>query len=422
VLPLHYEGYPEKGFVYQSSAGTQDAELKMSLVPLVFGTLKATFYAMLFAVPIAIAAAIYSSEFMDPSVRSVVKPTIELMASLPSVVLGFIGALVLAPLVESIITSVLLTFVAVPLGVVLFGFLWQLLPPRISYSIPAAARFGLMFLMVVFAGLLCYLFGPNIEKLVLMTSGERGLNTRDWLSGKGGATPGWLIFLTPLIAIGLSFAFNNYIKPRLPLYFQGISRVRLGSFEMLRFLALALVAFAIALTAGWLLSSAGVDLRGNLLGGYVQRNSLMLGLMMGFAIIPIIYTVSEDALTSVPMSLRSASLGAGATPWQTAIRVVLPVAASGVFSATMIGFGRAAGETMIVLMMSGRTPIIDMNIFNGLSALSANIATEMPEATVNSTHYRMLFMSTMVLFVLTFIVNTAAEVIRARFRKRAYQL
>jgi phosphate transport system permease protein len=171
-----------------------------------------------------------------------------------------------------------------------------------------------------------------------------------------------------------------------------------------------------------MLSQAGFDLRGSLLGPYVKLNALMVGLVMGFAIIPIIYTVSEDALSSVPNSLRSASLGAGATPWQTAVRIVLPVATSGIFSACMIGFGRAAGETMIVLMLSGRTTIIDLNIFNGMSALSANIATEMPEAPEGSSHYRVLFMSTMVLFAMTFIVNTAAEVVRLRFRKRAYQL
>jgi phosphate transport system permease protein len=189
---------------------------------------------------------------------------------------------------------------------------------------------------------------------------------------------------------------------------------------------------ALALIVGWVLHSIGLDLRKSflglwgietrILGPYVKLNALMVGMIMGFAIIPIIYTVSEDALSSVPNSLRSASLGAGATPWQTAVRVVLPVAMSGIFSACMIGFGRAAGETMIVLMLSGRTPIVDLTVFNGLSALSANIATEMPEAPVGSTHYRLLFLSTLVLFAMTFVVNTAAEVVRARFRKRAYQL
>jgi phosphate transport system permease protein len=178
----------------------------------------------------------------------------------------------------------------------------------------------------------------------------------------------------------------------------------------------------LAALLGWCLSAAGWDLRGNVVGGYVQRNTFIVGMIMGFAVIPIIFTVSEDALSSVPQSLRAAALGAGATAWQTAIRVVLPVATSGIFSACMIGLGRAAGETMIVLMASGRTPIIDFNIFNGLSALSANIATELPEAPVNSTHYRVLFMSALVLFVLTFLVNTTAEAIRLRFRKRMYQL
>jgi phosphate transport system permease protein len=156
-----------------------------------------------------------------------------------------------------------------------------------------------------------------------------------------------------------------------------------------------------------------------MVGSYMQRNSLMVGILMGFAIIPIIFTVSEDALSRVPNSVRSASVGVGATRWQTAVYVVLPVAMSGIFSAIMIGFGRAVGETMVVLMVSGRTPIMDMNIFNGLSALSANIATELPEAPLGSTHYRILFLSALILFVLTFLVNTAAEVVRARFRKKA---
>src|SRR4029434_5148673 len=109
---------------------------------------------------------------------------------------------------------------------------------------------------------------------------------------------------------------------------------------------------------------------------------------MVFAILPIIYTIADDALTSVPEHLRSASLGASATPWQTAVRIVIPTAMSGLFSAVMIGLGRAVGETMIVLMSGGNTPVRDMNIFNGFRTLSANIAVELPEAPVNTTHFR----------------------------------
>jgi len=147
-----------------------------------------------------------------------------------------------------------------------------------------------------------------------------------------------------------------------------------------------------------------------------------VGFAMGFAVIPLIYTLAEDALNSVPEHLRAASLACGATPWQTALWVVLPTAISGVFSAVMIGMGRAVGETMIVVMAAGNTPIIDWNIFNGLRALSATIAVELPEAVKDGTLYRVLFLAGLVLFAVTFVINTLAEVVRQRFRKRAKQL
>ena len=120
--------------------------------------------------------------------------------------------------------------------------------------------------------------------------------------------------------------------------------------------------------------------------------------------------------------LRSASLGAGATAWQTAVRIVIPTAASGLFSALMIGLGRAVGETMIVLMAAGNTPVMNWNIFEGFETLSMAIATELPEAAKNSTHYRTLFLAALTLFAITFLVNTVAEIVRQRFRRRAYEL
>jgi phosphate transport system permease protein len=143
---------------------------------------------------------------------------------------------------------------------------------------------------------------------------------------------------------------------------------------------------------------------------------------MGFAIIPIIYTVSEDALTAVPDHLRAASLGAGATRWQTAVRIIVPTAMSGLFSAVMIGFGRAVGETMIVLMAAGNTPVLEINLFNGFRTLAANIAVELPESVQGGTNFRMLFLAALTLFVMTFLVNTFAEAVRLRFRRRAYEL
>jgi phosphate transport system permease protein len=415
-MPLHYEGYPKAGHVYQSSAGSDDAEPKLGLVPLIFGTIKATFYAMLFAVPVAIMAAIYSSEFMQPQVRAVVKPVIELMSSLPSVVLGFIGALIFAPFVENTVVAVLLSFLIVPLTMVIFGFLWQFVPPHVAVQVPAWIRFAMLFPLAGGALWACFLVGPIFENVLFYGDFQA------WLGGRiGSPMPGWIVLLSPLLVLIVTLLFNQYLRPHVALYRPNAS-LPIWLVEIVRYALTLGIAIGVAYMIAVFMTKSGHDLRGSLVGGYVQRNSLIVGMLMGFAIIPIIFTVSEDALSSVPNTLRSAALGAGATPWQTAIRVVLPVATSGIFSACMIGFGRAAGETMIVLMASGRTPIMDVNIFNGLSALSANIATELSEAPVNSTHYRVLFVSALVLFVLTFIVNTTAEIIRLRFRKRAYQL
>src|SRR4029453_5777399 len=103
----------------------------------------------------------------------------------------------------------------------------------------------------------------------------------------------------------------------------------------------------------------------------------IVGFVMGFAIIPIIYTIAEDALSSVPSQPRSAPLGCGATIWEAGGRIVVPPATSGLFSALMIGLGRAVGETMIVLMAAGNVPLMEWNIFNGFQTLSAAIATEL---------------------------------------------
>lgn len=414
---LWYEGYPAPAYVYQSSAGTDDAEPKFSMIPLIFGTLKATLYAMLFSIPIAVLAAIYTSEFMPSRTRNTIKPVVEMMASLPSVVLGFIAAQVLAPIVGGNLVGVMLAVGLIPAGLFTVGYIWQLLPGTAMRRVVAWQRFALMFMIVLVMLWLSWNIAPPLENFLF----EGDVKT--WLAGSAGsALPGWLFLLTPLCFIALTLIYSLYIKPNLKIYRSRTSELQFGSFELARGSGLILGSLGLALLFSQLLATAGFDLRGILTSSYVERNSLVLGMIMGFAIIPIIYTVSEDALSAVPNTLRSASLGMGATPWQTAIRVVLPVAFPGVFSACMIGLGRAAGETMIVLMASGRTPILDVSPFNGLSALSANIATELPEAPKNSTHYRMLFMSAVILFILTFVVNTAAEIVRLRYRKRSANL
>ena len=201
-----------------------------------------------------------------------------------------------------------------------------------------------------------------------------------------------------------------------------MTRERAALVALARFMASLVMVVAFAWLGAVLLDGVGWDPRGNVVGTYVQRNSLIVGFVMGFAIIPIIYTLADDALSTVPEHLRSASLGAGATPWQTTTWIVVPTAMSGLFSAVIVGLGRAVGETMIVLMAAGSTPIMEWNIFNGFRTLSANIAIELPEAAQGTTHYRTLFFAAVVLLAFTSVLNTIAELVRIRFRRRAFQL
>jgi phosphate transport system permease protein len=186
------------------------------------------------------------------------------------------------------------------------------------------------------------------------------------------------------------------------------------------------VMLLVSLVVSWLFASLltliGFDPRGGIIDTYAQRNALAVGFVMGFAVIPSIYTLAEDALNSVPSYLRAGSLACGATPWQTAIWVILPTAMSGVFPAVMIGMGRAVGETMIVVMAAGNTPIMGWNIFSGLRTLSANIAIGLPEAVKDGTNYRVLFLAALTLFIMTFVIDTIAELIRQRLRKRTFRL
>ena len=229
---------------------------KYSMVPLFVGTLKVTTVAMLVAVPLGIASAIFSSEFAPPRLREVLKPTIELLAGIPSVVLGF---------------------------------------------------------------------------------------------------------------------------------------------------------FALVVLASWLQSAFGFTSRLNAVGA---------GLALALTIIPVIYTVSEDALTAVPRAFREASLALGATRWETAFRVVLPAAAPGVLAAVVLGFGRAIGETMIVLMASGNAATTTWSFGDSIRTLPATIAAEMGEVVVGGGHYAVLFFIGIELFLFTFILNSLASVaVRRLVRK-----
>lgn len=430
-----YERMPEPTHTWQSSAGTDDFEPKLSLMPLIFGTIKATVYSMLLAVPLALLAAIYTSEFLHARTKARIKPLVELMASLPSVVLGFLAAIVIAPAVESVVPQLVTALFTIPVAILLAAHLWQALPTQVSVR-HGGLRLPLAFLALAGGVLAAVAFGPIVERLLF--AGDFRL----WLDGKSPAvadgSTGWFVLLLPVSAVLVAFFVGRHVNARIAVRTAHASHSRAGLVHLGKFLVALAASVVVALGLAWLVYHAPTafalppfDLRAGVpiagadlspIGTFDQRNSLVVGFVMGFAVIPIIYTIAEDALSSVPEHLRAASLGCGATPWQTAVRVIVPTAMSGLFSACMVGLGRAVGETMIVLMAAGGTAVMNMNVFSGFRTLSANIATELPEAVRDSTHYRTLFLAALVLFALTFVINTIAESVRQRFRRRAYQL
>jgi phosphate transport system permease protein len=144
--------------------------------------------------------------------------------------------------------------------------------------------------------------------------------------------------------------------------------------------------------------------------GYDSRlNAFVGGIAMGLAAIPIIYTLTEDALTAVPKTYTEASLGLGASRRQTAFHVVLPAAVPGIFAAVVLGLGRIFGETMIALMATGNAAMISMNPFDSVRTLSATIGAEMAEVVFGDTHYNILFLIGSLLFIFTFSLNALAE-------------
>ena len=411
-----YENYSDPVHAWETT-GHESFEAKFGLVPLIFGTIKATLYSMLFATPIALFAAIYSSQFLHPRWKARIKPTIEMMASLPSVVLGFVAGLVFAPIIEQAVMQVITGIYAVPLALVASAHLWQLLPAGVRSRL-GGWRFAAIGLIALPAGLLlARIAAPWLEQLLF----QGDITT--WLDGRGGSgLGGWVLALLPLAGILAAIIVGRVISPWLRRRSGGWSHQQTALAALAAFLLGIALAAVLAVAGAMFFDALRLDTRGGLFGTYVQRNALIVAIGMSFAIIPLIFTIADDALSSVPDHLRSASLGAGATPWQTAVRVIVPAAASGLFSAVMIGLGRAVGETMIVLMAAGNTPLMNWNLFNGFQTLSAAIATELPEAARGSAHYRVLFLAALVLFAMTFVLNTVAEIVRQRFRRRAHDL
>ncbi len=337
---IRYEGQAEAQYTWQSSGATDDFEPKFSLMPLIYGSMKGTFYAIIFSVPIAVLGALYTSQFLADHYKKYIKPLMEIMASLPSVVLGFLGALWLAPIIETRIPSVLLIIVFMPLISMFLGMITYQVNQKFKIRF-RGKEFLFLIPLLLFSAYALWQLGPTVERLIFV-------------------------------------------------YQDPVTGERIADFRL------------------WWPENLGI--------GFDQRNSMVVGFMMGFAIIPLIFTISEDAMSSVPTHLTSASYALGANRWQTAWKIVVPTASAGVLSAVMIGIGRAIGETMIVVMATGNTPVMEWDVFTGMRTLAANLAVELPEAALNSTLYRSLFLGAMVLFLMTFALNTVSDIIRQRLK------
>lgn len=492
-----YEDFQEPGYEWQTSSGTDDVEPKFNLIPLISGTLKGALYALLFSIPMAVLAAIYTSEFMHRNLRSIFKPAMEVMASLPSVVLGFLAALYFAPKAAPMMPTVLTALFVIPGVFMVFGWLWQRFPPSFVGKFGKLSSTFLLFALLFLGIWISSVIGPRAE--IMLFPAVEGANPavidpvtfeplgdkaaanldagdfRSWTDGgqvlpretvvEGRVLPrGWWIpgghnLLVVILAVPLALlcgfglrkgggllprdgkGFTHLGRLREKLegpYKGGLRAVVVDAVFSFWFLAGAIglgLLLSVLLTPAveWAFFSydhptAGTvhDFRRWVTGPegwkFEQANSLIVGFAMGFAVIPIIYTISEDALSSVPNQLRAASLACGASRWQTTMNVVMPAAVSGIFSGIVIGLGRALGETMIVVMAAGGTPVTDMQPLSGFRSLSAAIAIEMPEAPHGGTLYRTLFLAGFVLFCMTFVINTLAEGVRIRLRRKLSRL
>ncbi|QJR80210.1 ABC transporter permease subunit [Alteromonas pelagimontana] len=332
--PQIYEGYDSQQTVWQTSSASDYQEEKYSLIPLLVGSLKASLLALFIAIPVALGAAVYSAYFAHAKLRQWIKPTIEMLEAIPSVLIGFIAAIWLAPMAEQLLFS--LGFFLVILPLILFFF--ALLQHRLSHYFPKLMKSGTELLFVFFGVLLLGFISMKFA-------------------------PQWIQVLADFI---------------------GVSSLTADSDSPL------------------------------------SKTTVVVAIALGIAISPSIYSLTEDAISGVPEHLKHASFALGATRLQTLHRVVLQVALPGILAAIMLGFGRAFGETMILLMVTGNTPVSSWSLLEGLRALTANLAIELPEADVGSIHYQILFFTACILFAFTFIVNTFAELLRHRLRKNAH--
>ena len=303
------------------------------ILPLISGTLKGAVYTLIFAVPVSVLAALYASQFLPRVLKERLKPLVEIMAAVPSVVLGFIGGVWLAPFLASHVFALFLAPVFISGAVVAVFLIRHYAPVRFRAFTHPGREIWLLLVALLAGG---------------------------WLALECG---------TLLEAAWLRAGYETWFEESLGLTF-------------------------------------------------TQRNAIVVGMVMGLAVTPIIFTLSEEALSAVPRSFLEGSVSLGATRWQTAVRIVLPAAGSGILAAVLLGFSRAIGETMIVLFISGNVPVLDWSAFTGFRALSASVALDLPNAARDDTLYRVLFFAAFLLLVSTFAINTVAELVRRRLRRR----
>ncbi|MDT0593474.1 ABC transporter permease subunit [Glaciecola petra] len=326
-----YAAYPAPAYIWQTSAASEYQSPKFSLVPLIIGSLKASILALIVALPLALGAAIYTAYFAKPNVRNAIKPSIEMLEAIPSVIIGFIAAVWLAPFAEQYLISIFAVLVLLPIVVVSIAAIHGYLQSRFSHTL-----------------------------------------LENW---------------------------------QLPLN------------ALLMLLAVVFIFLLSLLITDWSNINESSEIVQNISDLTLSKTAIVVSLALGVAIAPTIYTLIDDALYEVPEGVKQASFALGATPIQTLNKVVLVVALPSIISAIMLGFGRAFGETMIVLMVTGNTPIADWDLLSGLRTLTSNLAIELQEAQVDSTLYHVLFLTAAILFVFTFCVNTIASMLKRRVYK-----
>ena len=327
---IHYQGYDGPEYIWQSSAGNDAIQPKYSIIPLVIGSVKAAVLALLIAIPTGLGAAVYTAYFATTARRKWLKPTIEMLEAIPSVMIGFIAAVWLLPLSAEQLASAISFLVLLPVfGAVLVWCNAQLLR-RFSLRLPL--------------------------------------------------TMGWCFLYL------LAFAFS--LSGAVPWVLQTLSDMQVPA----------------------LFFPTDQDTH--------SKNTVVVAIALGIAIAPSVYSLAEDAIFEVPVNLKRAAYALGASQLQTLTNVVLKVAFPGILSAAILGFSRAVGETMILLMVTGNTPMAEWDLTAGMRTLTANLAIELPESEVASSHYGALFVTAFLLLAFTMLINTVAELLRLRFRRR----